>query len=335
MKEMYWKYSLISLILLLGVLLFQQAQPFMNGILGAVTLYLLLRKTTFHLGNKIKYSKAVWIVTIGTLLFIIIPVSLFGWLLVSEISKMNIHPRELIRPAMEFADFIHAKTKFDLLSKETLTFIATQIPVIGKSIMNGLSDFIINVSVAVMLLYFMLSEGRRMEQYISTLMPFREKNKHEVLQEIYRIVRSNAIGIPLLAVIQGLISLFGYWLCGIPNLLLAALFTSVASVIPVIGTAIVWVPLAGYLAITGEWGMSIVLLFYGGIVIAQSDNLIRLFLQKKMADIHPLITIFGVVVGLPIFGFMGIIFGPLLVSLFLLFLEMFRKEYLLPDNQKD
>ena len=75
--------------------------------------------------------------------------------------------------------------------------------------------------------------------------------------------------------------------------------------------------------------MALVLVAYGGIVVSQSDNLIRFILQKKMADIHPLITIFGVVAGLPIFGFMGVIFGPLLVSLFLLFLEMFRKEYLL------
>ena len=58
-------------------------------------------------------------------------------------------------------------------------------------------------------------------------------------------------------------------------------------------------------------------------------------LQKKMANIHPLITIFGVVAGLPIFGFMGIIFGPLLVSLFLLFLDMFRKEYLLDGTEEE
>jgi hypothetical protein len=67
---------------------------------------------------------------------------------------------------------------------------------------------------------------------------------------------------------------------------------------------------------------------YGAIVVSQSDNLIRFILQKKMADTHPLITIFGVVIGLPIFGFMGVIFGPLLLSLFFLFVDMFKKEYL-------
>ena len=85
---------------------------------------------------------------------------------------------------------------------------------------------------------------------------------------------------------------------------------------------------AAYLAISGDWFHAIGLAAYGAIVVSQSDNLIRFILQKKMADTHPLITIFGVVIGLPLFGFMGVIFGPLLLSLFFLFVNMFKKEYL-------
>lgn len=149
------------------------------------------------------------------------------------------------------------------------------------------------------------------------------------------MVRSNAIGIPLLAVIQGVISLGGYWLCDAPNPYLTALLTAFASIIPLVGTALIWVPVSVYFLIMGEWVNALILLGYGGIIISQCDNLIRFILQKKMANIHPLITIFGVVAGLPIFGFMGIIFGPLLVSLFLLFLDMFRKEYLLDGTEEE
>ena len=70
------------------------------------------------------------------------------------------------------------------------------------------------------------------------------------------------------------------------------------------------------------------LAIYGGAVISQLDNLIRFIIQKKMADIHPLITVFGVVIGLSLFGFMGVIFGPLLLSLFFLFVDMFKRGYL-------
>ena len=111
------------------------------------------------------------------------------------------------------------------------------------------------------------------------------------------------------------------------------MLTAFASVIPIVGTTLVWFPISIYFLLIGDWIHALVLLGYGGIIIAQCDNLIRFILQKKMANIHPLITIFGVVAGLPIFGFMGIIFGPLLVSLFLLFVDMFREEYLLQEEK--
>ena len=117
------------------------------------------------------------------------------------------------------------------------------------------------------------------------------------------------------------------------NPFLSAMLTAFASVIPLVGTALVWVPITIYFLIVGSWVNALMMLGYGAIIVSQCDNLIRFLLQKKMADVHPLITIFGVVAGLPLFGFMGVIFGPLLVSLFLLFVDMFRKEFLLEDNQ--
>ena len=89
MKETYWKYSLIILIVGLGILLFRQAQPYMNGILGGFTLYLLLRGFTNWMKTQIKPLAAVWIVTIGTTLFILIPLSLFSWALVNQISNLR------------------------------------------------------------------------------------------------------------------------------------------------------------------------------------------------------------------------------------------------------
>ena len=86
------------------------------------------------------------------------------------------------------------------------------------------------------------------------------------------------------------------------------------------------------MVVTGDWFNAIGLAAYGSIIVSQLDNLIRFILQKRMADIHPLITIFGVVIGLSLFGFMGVIFGPLLLSLFFLFVEMFKREYL--DGRK-
>ncbi len=334
MKEKYWKYSLIIFIVGLGYILFRQAQPFLNGILGGFTLYLLLRNFTFWLQARMKPALAVWLVTVGTTIFILIPFSLFAWGLVGQISGMHFDTESIIQPAWKVVDFVKERTGFDILSEKSLAFLVSQASSIGQSVMSGVSDLVINLGVAIMLLFFMLYGGKRMEHYISTLLPFDERNKKEVLAKVELMVRSNAIGIPLLAVIQGVISFGGYLLCDAPNPALSASLTAFASIIPLVGTALVWVPITIYFLVVGNWVSAVIMLAYGGIVVSQCDNLIRFLLQKKMADVHPLITIFGVVAGLPLFGFMGVIFGPLLVSLFLLFLDMFRKEYLVDETKE-
>ena len=151
------------------------------------------------------------------------------------------------------------------------------------------------------------------------MLPFNATVARNVTNEIYMIVRSNAIGIPLIAVVQGSIAYAGYLVCGVPSALFWGVVTCFATILPVVGTALVWVPLAAYLAVEGSWGAAVGLMAYGVLVVTQSDNVIRFILQKRMADTHPLVTILGVLIGLPLFGFMGVIFGPLLLAMFVFF----------------
>ena len=246
----------------------------------------------------------------------------------NKLQDINLDPQTYIAPIQQVAEFIKEKTGYDVLGKDTLSFIMSILPRIGQIIMESISSLAINLFVMIFVLYFMLIGGKKMEAYVNDILPFNETNTQEVIHEINMIVRSNAIGIPLLAIIQGGVAMIGYLLFGAPNILMLGFLTCFATIIPMVGTALVWFPVAVYLAISGDWFNAIGLFGYGAIVVSQSDNLIRFILQKKMADTHPLITIFGVVIGLPIFGFMGVIFGPLLLSLFFLFVDMFKKEYL-------
>ena len=149
------------------------------------------------------------------------------------------------------------------------------------------------------------------------------------------IVRSNAIGIPLLAVVQGVVAFVGYLVFNAPSPLFWGVLTCFATIIPIFGTALIWLPLAGYMALTGDWGPAIGLLLYGGLVVTHVDNVVRFIMQKKMADTHPLVTIFGVFIGLSLFGFMGVIFGPLMLEMFVFCVNIFKKRYLdgTPDKQ--
>lgn len=336
-KEQYWKYSLIAIIIGLGIILFRQIIPFLGGLLGALTIYILVRKQMIHLSEKrnMKRSLAAILITGEAILCFLVPLALVVWLLVINLQNINLDPQTIIGPFEEAASIIKAKTGYNILGGDIISYIISVLPSIGQTLMGGISSFAVNMFVLIFVLYFMLIGGKKMEQYINDILPFNEINSQNVVHEINMIVRSNAIGIPLLALIQGGVAMIGYWIFGAPNILLSGLLTCFASIIPMIGTSLVWVPIAIYMALIGNWLQAFGLALYGALVISQLDNLIRFMIQKKMADIHPLITIFGVVIGLSIFGFMGIIFGPLLLSLFFLFVDMFKREYLDGDKKQN
>lgn len=329
-KEQYRKYSLITIILGLGLLLFLKMTPFMGGILGACTIYIMVRDQMLYLTQKKKIRKSVTaiILLIEAILCFLVPLSLAVWLLISKLQTVNVDTATFVDTITNLADWIHRKTEYDLLSKENISSIASILPGIGQFLMGGISSFAVNLFVLVFVLYFMLIGGTKMEQYIYELLPFSDSNKKHVMNEIDMIVRANAIGIPLLAIIQGAIATLGYYLFDAPSALLFGFLTCFATVIPIVGTTLVWFPLAAYMAISGDWPHAIGLLLYCGLIVTNIDNLIRFILQKKMADTHPLITIFGVVIGLSLFGFMGVIFGPLLISIFILCVNIFKEQYL-------
>lgn len=328
-RERIWKYTLIILIVGLGLVLFRQAQPYISGVLCALTLYILLRRPTFRLARKLgKPTLATVIMVIAVILFIAVPLTLIVWFVVDKIQQAEWNVNDIIAPATQMFDIIEKKFGIDIVSQESVSFVAGKLTALGQSVLGGIGSFFINLLVALLLLFFLLNGGRKWEQYLASVIPMKNINKKETMDRINLMVKSNAIGIPLVAILQGIIALIGYLIFNVPNAGLAAIATGFCSIVPIVGTMVVWVPLGIYFMVLGQWGQAIGLLAFSAIFISQSDNLLRFVLQKKMANTHPLITIFGVIVGLSLFGFIGIIFGPLLVSLFLLFVDMFRKEYL-------
>ena len=282
-KEQYRKYSLITIILGLGFLLFLKMTPFMGGILGACTIYIMVRDQMLYLTQKKKIRKSVTaiILLIEAILCFLVPLSLAVWLLISKLQTVNVDTATFVDTITNLADWIRRKTEYDLLSKENISSIASILPGIGQFLMGGISSFAVNLFVLVFVLYFMLIGGTKMEQYIYELLPFSDSNKKHVMNEINMIVRANAIGIPLLAIIQGAIATLGYYLFDAPSALLFGFLTCFATVIPIVGTTLVWFPLAAYMAISGDWPHAIGLLLYCGLIVTNIDNLIRFILQKK------------------------------------------------------
>ena len=211
-KEQYWKYSLITIIIGLGIILARQITPFLGGLLGALTIYILVRRQMIYLSEKrkIKRSIAATVITAEAILCFLVPLALVVWLAVVNLQNINLDPQAVIAPFEEAASIIKARTGYNVLSGNSLSFFISSLPRIGQTLMGGISSFIVNMFVLVFVLYFMLIGGKKMEQYVNELLPFNETNTQEIVHEINMIVRSNAIGIPLLAVIQGGVAMLGY-----------------------------------------------------------------------------------------------------------------------------
>lgn len=327
-RELIFEWTLIGLLLILGGLLFVQAMPFLNGTLGAITLYILLRRTNIYLANRLSPGLAPWILTIAVAVFVVLPFSAAIWYIIELINNLDFDINVVIKRFADTIKYLESTTKLDLVSEKSIAFATAKVTAFMNSLVAGINDAAINLFTALLILFFLLAGGIRMERGIARCLPFNDRNKTIVINKVSTIVKSNAIGIPLLAMIQGTVAAVGYYICGVNNPIEFGVLTGFASMIPIVGSMLVWIPLA--IVQYFEQGMlpAIYISLYGIVVISQSDNVLRMIVQKRMADTHPLVTIFGVIAGLPLFGFMGLIFGPLLVAMFLLFLEMFIKQYI-------
>lgn len=328
-RERYFEWTLLGLILILGMILFYEALPFLNGALGAITLYLLLRRTNIYLSRRFSPRAAPWIITLTVTLFVLLPLSALTWYVIDMVQNVNIDLQAIIKRFTNTLNYLEQVTHYDLMSEKTVAFITAKATGVMNMLMSGINNTAINLFTAILLLFFLLSGGMKMERAIARCLPFNDTNKRAITSKISTIVRSNAIGIPLLALIQGVVATVGYSFCDVKNPIEFGALTGFASMIPIVGSMLVWVPLAVMQYFEQGLLSAIYVGAYGALIISQCDNILRMILQKRMANTHPLITIFGVIAGLPLFGFMGLIFGPLMVAMFLLFLEMFVSQYII------
>jgi predicted PurR-regulated permease PerM len=329
-KEHYWKYSLIALILLLGSLIIAKLWTFVNGLLGAFSIFVLVRRQMVYLTEKIRIKKqlAAILILVEVAMCILVPIYSLVWVLLGKVQGINIDISALTQTVQHFDSLVQEQLGYTLFNTENITTATNYLSKGIQLIISQIGGLIITTVTIIFLLYFMLVDYSNIEHYIYDLLPFNETNKNNVANEIYRLVRSNAIGIPLLAVIQGIIAYIGYLIFGVPNPFLMAILTCFATIVPLVGTGIVWVPVVVYMMLIENWTGAIGLTIYSSVILINIDNFIRFILQKKLADTHPLVTVFGVIFGLSVFGFWGVIFGPLLLSLLFLLINILKREYL-------
>ena len=194
-------------------------------------------------------------------------------------------------------------------------------------ILGATLSTVVTIIVMYFILYFMLTEGRKMESGFYEWVPIKDENIIILRKDLNKMVLSNAIGIPLIALAQGIVGFIGYLIIGVPEPVFWFVVTCITGMLPVLGAALAYIPLGLLLFASNEPVKGIAVLAFGLAIIGSVDNIFRFWLQKKLGDVHPLITVFGVIIGVNLFGFIGLIFGPILISLFLLLLKVYSKEF--------
>ena len=329
---------ILLLVLSIAILLISQLTIFIPGLLGGITLYILSRSLYFQLIFKRKWKKG-WTALLFIFCYLIIiafPVYISVTLASPKISSIAENQEQIITGIQSVSVKVKEKTGFTLLSAESAKTIAQKVSTYIPQIINSTMVLLSNLIIMFFLLYYLLVQGRDMEKYLSKVIPLKDENVHLLAGETKMMIRANALGIPIICVVQGAFAALGYWIFGIEDWGLWGFVTGVFAFFPLVGTMIIWVPLVGYLFIHGSNLPAIGLTIYSFVVTGNVDYLARLKLMKYMGDVHPVITVLGVIVGLNLFGFMGLIFGPLLISYFLIMVKIYINEFDTPvDNSTD
>ena len=329
--------TLLLLITFIGIVLIWQLQYFIPGFLGAITLYILLRQFYFNLTIKRRWKK--WVSAVVLILACVVVFVLPLWalveLLIPKFTYAINHSNELVAQGNQFLLLVKQYAPQLKIDDQQIQQGMQKALGIGTSFLNATASVMINTLTAFFLLYFMLLSGREMEKRIMRLLPLKDSNKDSLWSETRNMVVSNAVGIPVLMLCQCFIAVIGYWIFGVEQAIFWGILTGVASIIPMVGTMIVWVPVCITVMATGHLGMGIGLALYCGIIVSNVDNVLRFTIMKKIGDVHPLITVFGVIVGLQLFGIMGLIFGPLLLAYFILLIKIYRLEFSSANTEEE
>jgi predicted PurR-regulated permease PerM len=317
------------LLIFLFIFLFLQMAAFLPALLGAVTFYMLSRRWMQHLVDKRRWKKGVaaGLILLISFLVVVVPIGLTVNILSSRIGYAIENSNKIVSVVTSFIHSIEQRFHISIMSGNNADSISATAAQTLKGILSATFNSVTSVLIMYFILYFMLVGRKDLEDWLHEFIPLKEGNLTLVGKEMKSLVISNALGIPLVAILQGVVGLIAYLFLGVSDVWFWFVFTCIASMLPFVGAALAYVPLSIVLFAQNETWKGFAMVIYGFVVIGTVDNVFRFMLQKKIGNVHPLITVFGVIIGLNIFGFIGLIFGPILISMFILLVKIYMNEF--------
>ncbi len=190
---------------------------------------------------------------------------------------------------------------------------------------GGFVGFVVEVFFVIFTMYYLFRDGERLRGAAHDLVPLSDQKAREIFDRTGEVISASVYGVLVIAVIQGVLGGLAFWVLGLPSPLLWGVVMIFLSMIPMLGSFIVWVPAAAYLALTGEWGRALILTVWGALVIGSVDNFLRPKLVGERTRLHELLIFFSVLGGLQVFGIIGLVLGPVIVAITIALLDVLRQ----------
>lgn len=323
------EYLLIASIILLLFVILYGLGGYLSSLFGSVIIYMLFLPLYRKLNEKKNWPASLTALTIilFSFLVIVLPFLFLSVLLTDKIIYYTTHYENIISWIKQLESLIGITFTDAGTLRSIIGNLGTFASELFPSIISGTLDMFIVLGLMYFVMYYLLIYNRRLNNMVFKFLPFEDNTIVALTEELKSSVNSNVLGLGIISLVQAVLVGIGFVLFGLPDALFWALISFFAAFIPVLGTPLVWGPGAIYLFATGHSGAGTGLLLYGAILVMNIDNVLRLYIAKQMGDTHPLITIIGVVLGIPLFGILGLVVGPLLISYFLILLKVYENEF--------
>jgi len=340
------KKRLIFLVILIAVLLFlalDMVRPFLRPLVLASVIALGCYPLHAWLLKRIRRPDATALfTTLVVFLGVAVPAFVLTYLIGGELSNIATHisdqsTREggfmayvqhgqdrFVVWASQYVDVeqFHIRQRVSELPEKASTFLLSMGSSIAGGAINGITDGILTF----VFLFFFFRDGAAWRESLAGALPLRREHVERLYKGVYSSVVGTLYGLVGVALAQGLLTGLGLRIAGIDNFLMLGMLAAVCSVIPVVGTSLVWGPAAVYLLLTHHPGKAIFLLIWGVAVVSMADNIIRPLVLKGRMQLHIVLLLFAILGGLLTFGFVGLFLGPVIFSLLVTLSSILREE---------
>jgi predicted PurR-regulated permease PerM len=313
-------------IALLGLAIVIGVAPFAPGLLGALVLYVVCSPVYQRLKRAMHVDLAAAITLVGALVVIALPIT---WLIMLVADQSP----DVLR-SVQGSDFMQRISALRLgrvqIGTELAKASGTIVQWISRQafdVVGGAARATLNLVISFFALYYMLVSAESSWRVFRRVLPFSEETADELRARFYSVTHATLLGTALTALLQGSLIGIGFRLTGIPNAALWGVVTGFCSILPVLGSALVWLPGSLVLVLDERYGPALVLFLIGAVVASNIDNVIRPIVFRRVSHIHPMVTLVGAFAGVAWFGLLGVLLGPLAIQYFFVLLRLYREEY--------